>query len=46
MREPPTWSDIFHQVMNLIKAFNDNTKIIRIPGLISYIDESMSPWTI
>ena len=45
-REPPTLRDAFHQVRDLIKAFNDHMKIIFIPVWISCLDESMSLWTI
>ena len=44
--EYPIWRYRVHQVMDLIKYFNDHMKIIFIPGWISCLDESMSLWTI
>ena len=43
--EFPPHKDKFHEVREIIAAFNDHMKKLVIPSWISYLDESMSPWT-
>jgi hypothetical protein len=41
----PTYSYPFHQVRQVIRAWNENMEKIFRPGWISCLDESMSPWS-
>jgi Transposase IS4 len=44
-KDPPVYPDRFHQVRQMIQAWNDNMAANFRPGWISCLDESMSPWT-
>ena len=41
----PSFVDKFHEVRQLLKAWNDHMKEVFIPGWINCLDESMSVWT-
>ena len=42
---PPLFKRPFHEVNNLIRAFNGHTQLSFSPGWVSWLDESMSVWT-
>jgi hypothetical protein len=42
---PPAYKDKFHQVRQMLKAWNDNMFDVFTPSWVSCLDESMSPWT-
>ena len=44
LQAPPPFKSPFHQVQELIAAFNAHTPTCFSPGWISCLDESMSPW--
>lgn len=42
---PPPYKDKFHQVRQMLKAWNDNMFSVFTASWVSCLDESMSPWT-
>jgi Transposase IS4 len=44
-QDPPIYHDKFHQVRQMIAAWNSNMAKIFRPGWVSCLDEPMSPWT-
>jgi hypothetical protein len=42
---PPAYKDKFHQVRQMLKAWNENMFDVFTPSWVSCLDESMSPWT-
>ena len=45
VRDPPAYRDKFHEVRDLIAAWNDHMREVFIPGWVSCVDESMPIWT-
>ena len=44
VRDPPAYRDKYHEVRDLITAWNDHMKKMFIPEWVSCVDESMSIW--
>lgn len=42
---PPLYKDSFHQVRQLLNAWNDHMASVFVASWVSCLDESMSPWT-
>lgn len=42
---PPSFRHPFHEINDLIRAFNEHTQSSFSPGWVSCLDESMSVWT-
>jgi hypothetical protein len=45
LEPPPSFKHPFHQVNELVQAFNTHTPACFSPGWVSCLDESMSVWT-
>ena len=43
--DPPSYADRFHEVRQMIDAFNEHMEIVFSPSWISCLDESISIWT-
>ena len=43
--DPPNYRDKFHEIRQMLAAFNDHMRSIFLAGWVSCLDESMSIWT-
>ena len=43
--DPPNYRDKFHEVRQMLTAFNDHMRLVFLAGWVSCLDESMSIWT-